>query len=85
MKILWFTWKDRENPASGGAEVVNEEIAKRLARDGHEVIFLVGGFKGSPIEEQIDGYRVVRLVTGGVYIGRPIATTRITCAVGRIW
>jgi flavodoxin len=40
MKILWFTWKDRSHPRSGGAEVVNEEIAQRLARDGHEVIFL---------------------------------------------
>ena len=29
MKILWFTWKDRKNPASGGAEIVNEELAKR--------------------------------------------------------
>jgi glycosyltransferase involved in cell wall biosynthesis len=61
MKILWCTWKDRKNPASGGAEVVNEEIAKRLARDGHEVIFLVGGFKGGAPEEIVDGYRVVRL------------------------
>lgn len=61
MKILWFTWKDRKHPLSGGAEVVNEEIAKRLARDGHEVIFLVGGFKGCLAEEKIDGYRIVRL------------------------
>lgn len=41
--------------------MVNEEIAKRLARDGHEVIFLVGGFKGCALEETIDGYKVVRL------------------------
>jgi glycosyltransferase involved in cell wall biosynthesis len=61
MKILWLTWKDRKNPASGGAEVVNEEIAKRLARDGHEVIFLVGGFNGCLPEETIDGYKVVRI------------------------
>jgi glycosyltransferase involved in cell wall biosynthesis len=61
MKILWCTWKDRTHPASGGAEVVNEEIAKRLARDGHEVIFLVGGFKGCTSEEIVDGYKVVRL------------------------
>jgi glycosyltransferase involved in cell wall biosynthesis len=69
MKILWCTWKDRKHPASGGAEVVNEEIAKRLVRDGHEVIFLVGGFKGKGEhgdevclpEETIDGYKVVRL------------------------
>ena len=39
MKILWLTWKDRKNPLAGGAEVVNEELAKRLVKDGHEVIF----------------------------------------------
>lgn len=61
MKLLWCTWKDRKNPSAGGAEVVNEEIAKRFARDGHEVIFLVGGFEGCSPEEKIDGYRVVRL------------------------
>lgn len=61
MKILWFTWKDRSHPRSGGAEVVNEEIAKRLARDGHEVIFLVAGFGGEKPEETRDGYWIVRL------------------------
>lgn len=61
MKILWFTWKDRSHPRSGGAEVVNEEIAKRLARDGHEVIFLVAGFDGAKPEETRDGYKIIRL------------------------
>ncbi|MCK5320103.1 glycosyltransferase family 4 protein [Candidatus Parcubacteria bacterium] len=44
MKILWLTWKDKKNPLAGGAEDVNEELAKRLVADGHEVLFLVGGF-----------------------------------------
>ncbi len=61
MKILWFTWKDRKHPLAGGAETVNEELAKRLAADGHEVIFLVGGFVGGPTEETINGYKIVRL------------------------
>ena len=39
MRILWLTWKDKKNPLAGGAEVVNEELAKRLADDGHEVFF----------------------------------------------
>jgi len=30
---------------AGGAELVNEELAKRLVQDGHKVIFLVGGYK----------------------------------------
>jgi glycosyltransferase involved in cell wall biosynthesis len=61
MKILWFTWKDRSHPRSGGAEVVNEEIGKRLARDGHEVIFLVAGFEAAKPEETRDGYKIIRL------------------------
>lgn len=61
MKILWFTWKDRKNPLAGGAEVVNEELAKRLSADGHEVIFLVGGFDGGAVEEERDGLKIVRM------------------------
>jgi len=61
MKILVLNWKDLKNPKAGGAEVVNEELAKRLARDGHEIIFLVGGFNGGQKEETIDGYKIIRL------------------------
>ncbi|MFA5994668.1 MAG: glycosyltransferase family 4 protein [Parcubacteria group bacterium] len=61
MKILWFTWKDLKNPYAGGAEVVNEQLAKRLAADGHEVLFLVRGFAGGKQEEMVDGYKIVRL------------------------
>ncbi len=61
MKILWFTWKDKKNPLAGGAEIVNEELAKRLVKDGHEVILLVGGFDNSQKEETIDGYKIIRV------------------------
>lgn len=61
MKLLWFTWKDLKNPLSGGAEVVNEEIAKRFAADGHEVIFVVAGFPGGKKEEIINGYKIIRV------------------------
>ncbi|EKE10689.1 MAG: glycosyl transferase, group 1 [uncultured bacterium] len=61
MKILWLTWKDAKHPGAGGAEAVNGELAKRLASDGHEVIFLVSGFPGGVAEEKIDGCTVIRL------------------------
>lgn len=61
MKILWFTWKDKENPASGGAEVVAHEIAKRLIKEGHEIIFITAGFPGSVSKSNKYGYKVVRL------------------------
>ena len=61
MNILWFTWKDGRHPEAGGAETVNEELAKRLARDGHRVLFIVGGFPGGGAHEKRDGFEIVRL------------------------
>ncbi len=60
-KILWLTWKDRKHPLAGGAEVVNEELAKRLVIDGNDVVFLVGGFKGGNQSEIVDGYKIIRV------------------------
>lgn len=65
MKILWLSWKDRSHPRAGGAEVVNEELAKRLVADGHEVTFVVAQFPGARIEEERDGFRIIRV--GGRY------------------
>jgi len=61
MRIVWFTWKDRKNPAAGGAETVDDGLATRLARDGHEVLFVTAGFPGGAHEEAVNGYRIVRL------------------------
>lgn len=61
MNILWLCNKDRNHPRAGGAELVNEELAKRLVKDGHGVIFLVAGFENCQKEEIIDGYKVIRL------------------------
>lgn len=61
MRILWFTWRDLKNPFAGGAERINEEIAKRLVKNGHQVTLLVGGFEGCVPEEIRDGYRIIRV------------------------
>jgi glycosyltransferase involved in cell wall biosynthesis len=61
MKILWLNWKDRENPEAGGAEVVNEELAKRLVVDGHEVTFLTSGFSGGSKEQTKNGFKIIRV------------------------
>lgn len=61
MKILWFTWKDRDNPLAGGAEVVNEELARRLVAGGHEVVFFVAGFPDAMPSTNRHGFRVVRV------------------------
>lgn len=56
-----MTWKDLKHPQAGGAEMINEEIAKRLVRDGHQVTLLVGGFAGGEAEEMCNGYKIIRL------------------------
>lgn len=61
MNLLWLTWKDRKNPLAGGAELVNEELAKRLVKNGNNVIFITAGFKDGKKEEVVDGYKIVRL------------------------
>ena len=60
-KILLLTWKDKKNPQAGGAEIVNEELAKRLVQDGHQVKLIVGGYTGAEAREVIDGYEVIRV------------------------
>lgn len=61
MNILWFTWKDRKNPAAGGAELLNDELAKRLVQDGHAVTLIVANFQGSRTKELINGYTIIRV------------------------
>ena len=40
MRILWFNWRDTQNPEAGGAEVFTHEIMKRLAKRGYEMTLL---------------------------------------------
>jgi glycosyltransferase involved in cell wall biosynthesis len=54
-----------KHPAAGGAEVVSSELGKRLAADGHEVVFLTSAVAGRPAQEEADGYTVIRM--GGRY------------------
>ena len=61
MRIVWCSWKDRSHPAAGGAEVVSDELAKRLVLDGHEVIMLVGGYPGASHEDSRNGYKIIRV------------------------
>lgn len=61
MNILWFTWKDKKHPTAGGAETLNEEHAKRLVKDGHNVILIVGGFKTAKKTETVNGYKIIRV------------------------
>ena len=73
MNIVWFTWKDSENPLAGGAEVVNEELGARLAQAGHAVTFLTSGFPGATASTSRRGFTVIR--TGGRFTNYLTART----------
>ena len=63
MKILVINWQDRENPLAGGAEIHLHEIFERLARRGHDVTLLCGGWPGCSPEAELGGVKVVRVGT----------------------
>jgi len=61
LNILWFTWKDGMNPSSGGAEIVNEALARRLTEAGHCVRFVVPRVKGASDNDEGRGFEMVRV------------------------
>lgn len=63
MRILLVNWQDNENPQAGGAEIHMHEIFGRLARDGHDVRLLCGGWPGCPPRAMVDDVDVYRVGT----------------------
>ena len=57
-KILILNWRCPKNPLSGGAEKVTLQHAKAWVKEGYEVIWLAGGYKGCKKQEVIDGVEV---------------------------
>jgi glycosyltransferase involved in cell wall biosynthesis len=66
LRLLWLSWKDIKNPASGGAEVFTHEVARRLIGKGHEVDLFTSRFRHSLPSEDIDGVNITR--DGGKYM-----------------
>jgi glycosyltransferase involved in cell wall biosynthesis len=60
MNILIINWQDIKNPFGGGAEVHLHEIFKRIVKMGHNVTLLSCEIDNEPLEEIIDGIRVIR-------------------------
>jgi len=61
LRILWYNWRCIKHPLAGGAEVYTHEIARRLAREGHEVVLVTSRPRNLPKEEVINGYKVIRV------------------------
>lgn len=60
MNVLWLSWKDRDHPQAGGAEVVSGKIMDHLVRDGHNVTLLTSRHSGSLPRENKDGINIRR-------------------------
>ena len=63
MRLLLVNWQDAENPQAGGAEIHLHEIFGRIARRGHDVTLLCGGWAGAAPRTTIDGMQVHRVGT----------------------
>ncbi|MCX7010661.1 MAG: glycosyltransferase, partial [Kiritimatiellaeota bacterium] len=60
-RLVWICWKDIRHPEAGGAEVVNQELSRRLVQAGWNVIHLTPGFKDCTGEDFVDGVRIIRV------------------------
>jgi glycosyltransferase involved in cell wall biosynthesis len=80
MRLLLLNWQDIENPLGGGAEIHLHEIFGRLAKGGHEVTLLCGGWKGCAPRARIDGIDVHRVGTRQTFALRVVGHYRRTFA-----
>lgn len=60
MNILILNWRDPENPASGGAEIVTMQHAKQWVMEGNNVTWFTSHFKHSLEKKIINGVTIVR-------------------------
>lgn len=60
MRILWFNWRDIQNPAAGGAEIYTHEVMERLAKRGYEMTLFTSRFRGCQLNENINGVEIIR-------------------------
>ena len=60
MRLLIIEYRDITHPEAGGAEVILQEVFKRIVAAGHEVDYLCNRHPGAKDEEFIDGIRFIR-------------------------
>jgi glycosyltransferase involved in cell wall biosynthesis len=59
-RILFLNWRDKSNPAAGGAESYTEQIAQRFVRAGAAVTLVTSAYKGADPYDWANGYLVIR-------------------------
>lgn len=61
MRILILNWRDPLNPNAGGAELLTQEIARRLVKKGHKILQISSNFDAAKKREILDGVEFIRL------------------------
>lgn len=59
-RVHFLAWRDLEDPEAGGSEIYVDEIARRWAEAGVEVVLRTSFAPGHPSMVERDGYRVIR-------------------------
>lgn len=77
MRVLYLSWRDRDNPEAGGAETFTERTAEVLTELGHDVTIFTSRFPGAPALDRHGRVRIVRrggrfscYAAGLLYAGR---------------
>lgn len=60
LRVLYLSWRDRENPEAGGSETFVERTAEVLAARGHDVTLFTSRFPGAASRTAHGAVRVVR-------------------------
>lgn len=60
LRVLYLSWRDRENPEAGGSETFVERTAEVLTEQGHEVTLFTSRFPGATRETRHGTVRVLR-------------------------
>ncbi|WP_291523798.1 glycosyltransferase family 4 protein [Branchiibius sp. NY16-3462-2] len=60
LRVLYLSWRDRENPEAGGSETFVERTAEVLTNQGHDVTLFTSRFPGADRETRHDRVRVLR-------------------------
>lgn len=60
LRVLYLSWRDRENPEAGGAETFTERTSEVLTQAGHEVTIFTASFPGASPRTQHGDVSVIR-------------------------
>lgn len=60
LRVLYLSWRDRENPEAGGAETFTERTSEVLTQQGHQVTIFTASFPGASPRSKHGDVDVVR-------------------------